>query len=436
MGFGFRKSFGSGPFRFTVSPSGVSSSFGVRGARITSGPRGTFVTVSSNGVYYRHRIDQPRAKSVSVSSEMPPQVLQEPVLDSVFHVPVDELIASNQTELITKLNENVSATNPAIFAFLGSSLAIFLVPSFPAVAGACLLIGIIASTVLLYRFKAAHTHAIHYSLDAQASEEFSAVQSAVSSLSSCDRVWTLNTRSTTSDQKRNAGAGTLITRKSAVIGKLPTAGFRPSVSISSIGANGVIFHFLPDQILLFSGKRYAAISYSQLRVEVSSTRFIETDGVPRDSTQVGTTWRFVNKNGGPDRRFNNNAQIPILQYGEVVLHTGAGLQVILQASSLEKARTFGSLLRHPAPHQSTKGQAARDQPKECHASSTLLECYTLLDLMRPCTVQEASIGYHHQAALYHPDKYEHLAPEMKVLAAAKMQDINAAYSRIKLDIVH
>jgi hypothetical protein len=43
--------------------------------------------------------------------------------------------------------------------------------------------------------------------------------------------------------------------------------------------------------------------------------------VPRDSTQVDTTWRFVNKNGGPDRRFNNNSQIPILQYGEVVMRT-------------------------------------------------------------------------------------------------------------------
>ena len=37
MSFGFRKSFSTGPFRFTFSKSGVSTSFGVRGARVTTG---------------------------------------------------------------------------------------------------------------------------------------------------------------------------------------------------------------------------------------------------------------------------------------------------------------------------------------------------------------------------------------------------------------
>ena len=437
MGFGFRKSFGSGPFRFTVSPSGVSSSFGVRGARISSGPRGTFVTVSSHGIYYRHRIDQARARHISAQSAQ--HVQQETILDSVFQVPVAELADSNQSELVTKLNENVSATNPAIFVFLLSCVAVLLIPSFPVAGIICILVGFIGGTVLYQRFKAAHTHEIHYSLDSQASEGFAAVQSAVTSLSSCNRVWALNTRSATSDQKRNAGAGTLITRKPASIGTLPTAGFKPSLAISSIGANGTIFHFLPDQILLFSGKRYAAVPYDQLRIEVVSTRFIETDGVPRDSTQVGTTWRFVNKNGGPDRRFNNNAQIPILQYGEVVLHTDAGLQVILQTSSLDRARSFASLLRSPSSSTSQAAQAPGRQSeprKPSQVPATLLECYALLGIPRPCTSDQASAAHRHKAGLYHPDKYEHLAPDMKALAAAKMQEINAAYSRIKSDQAH
>src|SRR5436305_1802758 len=60
MGFGFRKSYTSGPFRFTVSKSGISSSFGVKGARVTMGPRGTHISVGSHGFYYRERIGPSR----------------------------------------------------------------------------------------------------------------------------------------------------------------------------------------------------------------------------------------------------------------------------------------------------------------------------------------------------------------------------------------
>lgn len=61
MGFRFRKSFGRGPFRVTVSKSGISTSVGVRGARITKGPRGTHATVGlpGSGVSYTERIDAP-----------------------------------------------------------------------------------------------------------------------------------------------------------------------------------------------------------------------------------------------------------------------------------------------------------------------------------------------------------------------------------------
>jgi len=44
-------------------------------------------------------------------------------------------------------------------------------------------------------------------------------------------------------------------------------------------------------------------------------------------------------------------------------------------------------------------------------------------------------AHRQQASLYHPDKYEHLAPEMKALVSAKMAEINAPYTLVKLDIV-
>ncbi|MFC4209914.1 DUF4236 domain-containing protein [Pedobacter lithocola] len=56
MGIFFRKSFKVGPFRLNFSQSGISYSAGINGARLTSVPRGTYVTPGGNGIYYRQRI--------------------------------------------------------------------------------------------------------------------------------------------------------------------------------------------------------------------------------------------------------------------------------------------------------------------------------------------------------------------------------------------
>lgn len=434
MGFGFRKSFGSGPFRFTVSPRGVSSSFGIKGARISAGPRGTFVTVSSHGVYYRHRIDSPA--SPLQQDYAPKNAYEQPQLDSVFQVPVSELVASNQSELVMTLNENVSAINPAFVPYAISCLALFLVPSYPLTAFIVVFAGIILGTLVFRSFREAHTHEIHYSLDATATARFAAIQKSLFSLASCCRVWVLNTSSSTSDLKRNAGASTLITRKPASVGVLPTKGFRTSVPISSVEANGTLFHFLPDQILLFCGNRYASIQYEQLVIGLTATRFVETEPAPRDSRQVDTTWRYVNKSGGPDRRFNNNVQIPILQYGEVTLRTNTGIQVILQTSSLEKAQEFAAQFSPKISGGRSEPHSSESRAKPpARETAQPFKYYALLGLTRPATLDQAAAAHRQKASLYHPDKYEHLAPEMKALASARMAEINEAYMHVKKDII-
>jgi hypothetical protein len=352
---------------------------------------------------------------------------------SVFQVPSSELVGSNQTELVTKLNENISATNPAFVTIAISCFTLLLVPSYPFVGSTFVAVGFLLSVLIWRSFRDAHTHDIHYALDDQAKQQFARKETALASLASCSRVWLLSTRSATSDRKRNAGAGTLISRKPVRIGALATKGFKSSLAISSIEADQTTFHFLPDQILLFSRNRYTSIQYDQLSVDIEATRFIETEAVPQDSQQIDTTWQYVNKGGEPDRRFNNNRQIPIVRYGELRLHNTAGLNVILQTSNVEKGQVFAS----------TFSSSSNNGPTSAHSSNrnlvdpvppSLLECYATLGLTRPTTLELASAAHRQQAALYHPDKYEHLAPEMQKLASARMVDINAAYSRVVADI--
>ena len=56
MGWYIRKSKSAGPFRINLSKSGIGASVGVKGARVSFGPSGTYFTTGSNGLYYREKI--------------------------------------------------------------------------------------------------------------------------------------------------------------------------------------------------------------------------------------------------------------------------------------------------------------------------------------------------------------------------------------------
>jgi DNA-directed RNA polymerase subunit RPC12/RpoP len=61
---------------------------------------------------------------------------------------------------------------------------------------------------------------------------------------------------------------------------------------------------------------------------------------------VGTTWRYVNKKGGPDRRFARNYEIPIVIYYYLSIQdrSGFGLNEQLAFSQLPALKEFGFAL--------------------------------------------------------------------------------------------
>lgn len=112
---------------------------------------------------------------------------------------------------------------------------------------------------------------------------------------------------------------------------------------ASSGSNALFL--LPDRVLVKSGRRWSDIDYQQLSATASSTRFIEDARRPRDSQQVGTTWRYANVKGGPDRRFKNNRQLPIMLYGRLKLTSPHGLSWVLDLSQPPMAEWLTEMIR-------------------------------------------------------------------------------------------
>lgn len=71
MGFRFRKSFGTGPFRATISKSGISTSFGVKGARVTKKANGNTMTtlgIPGTGLsYVSEKSNKKQAKTAAAT---------------------------------------------------------------------------------------------------------------------------------------------------------------------------------------------------------------------------------------------------------------------------------------------------------------------------------------------------------------------------------
>src|SRR5262249_16810050 len=128
----------------------------------------------------------------------------------------------------------------------------------------------------------------------------------------------------TTDWKRNAGASSIVRRQPASVTNEPPPRVIANFAAPCLNLGSVRLFFMPDLILYWQAGTFGAVSYSDLSIQRSVTQFIEDGWVPSDATVVGKTWRYVNKNGGPDRRFNNNAHLPVLQYGVLVLSSSRG----------------------------------------------------------------------------------------------------------------
>ena len=108
---------------------------------------------------------------------------------------------------------------------------------------------------------------------------------------------------------------------------------------------GKALYFFPDRVLVYGQGKVGAVSYADLELKVGNFNMIEAQGVPPDASIVDYTWRFVNKDGSLDRRFNNNRRIPIAVYSELHFTSKTGLNELFQASRPDAGTALVETLR-------------------------------------------------------------------------------------------
>lgn len=140
-------------------------------------------------------------------------------------------------------------------------------------------------------------------------------------------------------RKGHGGATKLVANADLTITTGHPAGAKLNFVPLVVHASGHTYFFLPHVLASRTGTDVTANSYDTVRLEVTEWR-MQVDQVPSGAEFVGYVWRFMNKDGGPDRRYNDNFQIPVILTWEVDFFIQGVGELHLAFSSRAAVATF------------------------------------------------------------------------------------------------
>jgi hypothetical protein len=176
------------------------------------------------------------------------------------------------------------------------------------------------------------TTVILYDLELDVEAAYARLHDVFGVLRSCSRTWHIEARGEVRDRKYHAGAGGVVKRKQVTLTSGAPPFVKANIEVPLVPVGRQVLAFMPDQLLVFDVAAVGAIRYSDLALEFAESQFVEEEAVPQDATVVGKTWRYVNKKGGPDRRFKDNREIPVCAYEQIHLSSTTGLNEVIQVS--------------------------------------------------------------------------------------------------------
>lgn len=251
------------------------------------------------------------------------------------------MMDANSASLLAEINEKHKLTRiwPITLTIGLLALSAGILASQTALMVAGVLISLLAIPTAYWDARR-KTTVLFYDLEPPVLPAVEAVHAAFDGLRACARTWHIEAEGRSADLKYTSGANTTVRRKAVRLVAAAPPYFKTNVPILCLPAGQQRLFFLPDRLLVYDSRGVGAISYEDVRLNATQTRFVEAEGIPGDARVVDRTWRYVNKSGGPDRRFRDNPELPIALYEELFFQSSSGLNEKLQLSRVGASASF------------------------------------------------------------------------------------------------
>nr|DAH96250.1 MAG TPA: Protein of unknown function (DUF4236) [Caudoviricetes sp.] len=346
MGFRYRKSINlGGGFRVNFSKSGIGYSFGGKGFRYTKTAKGTDrVTLSlpGTGISWVQECSTTRTKN---AAEKQNDVLP---LRSIENEEAAKLTSATKQSFISSV-ERYFFINHALWALIFLSVVLvktisfsnwFCVETASNIQLAIVLLPIIAKIVYQNLGKIE----ISYEYDESGRKKHDKIIHAIECFSDAAVLWQINDVYAHNNRRVHAGTAQSVSRTRVKITKKVPHFLRTTECCYYAKLKKEKIYLLPDMMLIVSGKQVGAVDFSDFHIHFDTTQFVEENSAPSDAKIIRTTWKYVNNDGTPDRRYKGNAQLPVCLYAVVDIKTDTGVNLQLYLSSLQKAEEVKSII--------------------------------------------------------------------------------------------
>jgi hypothetical protein len=359
MGWSFRKSRSFGPLRFTFSNRGLSMSAGVKGARIRFNGRGTYVTLGANGMYYQQKLGG-RARQAAVNNWS----VKHAEFEARMRDAEDDAAMNSLTDVDSQAFVQELESKTDQFAFYKPALITGLF-GFMLYAGFCqsrssdMPIFVVLGVVLFALWWALlvwirkwdeqrRMMFVNYTMDDGHRELYDNFVQCFQEFAATARVWHNVTAVSLDGSRRHSGASQGVDRKAIqeISGhRLPSPYMVINVSVPFLRLADKEVYFFPERVIFRRGRQLGAVFYKHIKIEREDVRFMELEGLPSDATVVEERWKYLNKNGEPDRRFKDNRLLPICQYTQYTFTSAQGWNDTIMTSRTGAMDRFAEFIK-------------------------------------------------------------------------------------------
>jgi hypothetical protein len=349
------------------SKSGISTSIGIKGASLTFSNKGTYLNTSipGLGISNRQKIlnnskpQYPSPNQGTDEEDIRPNSHSSYLADNIFSLDPQEITSQDmqgvKEAVLLSRKQRIELAHD-----LNDVKKTLLATRRKLVLSYIFLYGVIKNSIsknikkdILEQKSAINLIAkqidksaieLDYEFDEDILSRYNNVSSSFEKLCLSDKIWDVTSAHNQNRIVARSAASTIVTKREVRFSNksIPDikANFKP---LYFKNANGSDLYFYPHFIIMYSSKeKFAIIGLHEIELVFSPVRFVEDGKVPNDSKIIDRTWAKVNKNGTPDKRFKDNYQIPIVNYGSIRLQTTTGLNEEYEFSNYESCEAFAN----------------------------------------------------------------------------------------------